>query len=298
MVSSIGMFFLVTSSIIAILPFIFSNIMAYSFYRKRTMGTLYMALSFTLITFAEILNSLSNWFGVLASNPNIALWLQSLFINLYGIGIIYFYLFSTRNILKDNEVMRSMYAIVLTELATAITVLLLIHISGGNIGFNAVRVFQLAGSEIPFITPSLLILLIFFVPLHVIVLYRVMFQLLFFTQKITDPVAKKGTQFIHLSTIWLSITVTLVVLMQIPPISTHPGAMIFLQIVKIITMSGLLITGYIGWTLPDWFKKRIRGKAWIVQAFKKTEGKEITYAYSSSKDVRATNVPIRGENDP
>ena len=118
MASSTALFFMVSSILVSVLPLIFSFIMTSSFIRKRTVGTLYMYIAFSAIALAELLYSVSNWVGGLTTtHTNVVYWLQAFFVNLYGLGIIYFYLFSTRNILKDNEVLRSIISASIPSLA-------------------------------------------------------------------------------------------------------------------------------------------------------------------------------------
>ncbi|NHJ85860.1 MAG: hypothetical protein FK734_10390 [Asgard group archaeon] len=294
-------FFLVTSIFVATPPFIFSLLTNYSFYRKRTVGSLFLLISFGMISASELLNTASIWIGGLYGNTyaNVVYWLQAFFVNLYGLAMIYFYLFSTRHILKDNEVVKSITAVILGEGVAVITTLLITYLRGGYINFEAVVEFNLANSDIPFIAPSPIMLLAIYVPLVLIILIRILISLFTLGRKITDPVAKRGTTYITISVYGLTSVMVLFILMQIPVINSSVPAMFFLQISKILSLTLMMVFGYLGWTLPDWLKKRIRGKAWIVQAFKKAEGKEITYAYSSSANAKElSNISIKEVSDP
>lgn len=300
MLSPETIFFLVTSIFVAAAPFIFSLLMNYSFYRKRTVGTLFLLISFGMISASEILNTVSTWIGALnPSSVNTVYWMQAFFVNLYGLAMIYFYLFSTRHILRDNEVVKSITAVILAEGVAVITTLLIAHLRGGVINFNAVVEFKLVGTDIPVIAPSPIMLIAIYVPLVAIILLRMLISLFTLRRKITDPVAKRGTTFITFSVYGLTFAMIYFILMQIPIINTNTFAMFFLQINKIVALTMMMVFGYLGWTLPDWLKKRIRGKAWIVQAYKKVEGKEFDYAFSSSANSKAeTKISFKEVSDP
>ena len=293
--------FLVTSIFVAAAPFLFSLLMNYTFYRKRTIGTLYLLISFGMISASEILNTVSIWLGALNPADKITVyWLQAFFVNLYGLSMIYFYLFSTRHILRDNDIVKSITAVILGEGLAVITTLLIVFIRGGTINFPAVAEYTLAGTEIPVISPSAILLLAIYVPIVTVILIRMLISLFILSRKITDPVAKRGTTYITISVYALTSVMVIFILMQLEVINTNLYVMFFLQISKIIALTLMLVFGYLGWILPDWLKKRIRSKAWIVQAFKKVEGKEIDYAYSSSMNIKDTskNIEIKEVSDP
>jgi hypothetical protein len=137
-----------------------------------------------------------------------------------------------------------------------------------------------------------------FTPLVNFMLGRMIMNLSAIHRKISDPVAKRGTIFITYSVIGLTMTVSFLTPFLIPEVNALPFVGILLQILRVLSTFMVLILGYFGWVFPEWLKKRIRAKAWIVQAFKKIEGKELNYEYSSSESAQSIKVSVQEVSDP
>ncbi len=299
MVNSMTIFFLTTSVIISIFALIFSSIMTGTFFKKRTMGSIFMMVAFGMIAFGEIFNSVSYWIGGFSPSNTVAIGiLQGFYINFISLSIIYFYYFSTRHILRDNELVRSIAAVLFAESTAVITTTMFTIILGGTMKFPATVEFFLAGTNIYIIAPSYILLLALFVPLFVLGLVRMIFSLFILRKDISDPVARRGTLFINFSVISLALNTLLFIFMELPIVHNYPVLVVFIQLFKIVFTFSTLIFGYLGWILPDWLKKRIRGKAWIVKEWKKLEEKQINYSFSSSKAIKASKLVVEEISEP
>lgn len=292
-------YFLITSLLIALFSLAFSLVMTNTFLRKRTMGSSYMMIAFTMIALGEICNTISFWIGGFIPSNKIATGsFQALYINLISLSIIYFYYFSTRHILRDNELVRSLVVILLAETTAVVTTTMFTTILGGHMNFYVTEEFTLANTQIPIIAPSYILLLALFVPLAIFILLRMSINLGSIRRRISDPVGKRGTLFINLSVISLTLNTIAFMGMQIPAVNDHAILVMAIQGLKVIFTFTTLIFGYLGWVLPDWLKKRIRGKAWIVQATKKQSGKHLSIAFSSSEDAKVEQIGIQEVSEP
>ena len=111
-INSIEWFYLISSTIIALFSIGFAGTMTASFFRKRSIGSSFMMVAFGFIALAETLFSISLWLRAFnATSLAVTGILQSLFINMLCLAIVYFYYFSTRHILRDNELVKSFNAI-------------------------------------------------------------------------------------------------------------------------------------------------------------------------------------------
>lgn len=299
MVNSMTLFFLITSTIISLFALIFSSIMTSTFIRKRTMGSSFMMIAFGMIAFGEIFNSVSYWIGGLNPSNTVAVGiLQAFYLNFISLSIIYFYYFSTRHIVRDNELVRSIAAVLFAESTAVITTTMFVTILGGTMVFPATVEFLLAGTNISIVAPSYILLLALFLPLFLIGLVRIIINLTILRKDITDPVAKRGTLFINLSVISLTLNTALFIIMELPIVHNYPALVIIIQLLKMVFTFSTLIFGYLGWILPDWLKKHIRGKAWIVKEWKKLDDKQTSYSFSSSNATKSSKLKIEEITEP
>ncbi|MBN1328151.1 MAG: hypothetical protein JXA54_01645 [Candidatus Heimdallarchaeota archaeon] len=279
------LFYLLVTTITATFSFVLSVIMTSTFFRKRTLGSAFMMIAFGMISVGEIFNTFALWLSYLRpiESSFTAKILQILYINFVGLSILYFYYFSTRNVLRDNDVTKSIVIIIMAEMiATVMVSMFSENMPGANLAFEMSENLFLGGSSLTILVPTIFLLLGLFVPLLTFVLLRMIITLITIRKKITDTVANRGLLFITLSVIGLTLSTTAMVISYIPAVNNISGLAIFLQIIRMISTMLVMVFGYLGWILPDWLKKRIRGKAWIVQEYKKIITKPITVAYSSS----------------
>ncbi|NHJ83977.1 MAG: hypothetical protein FK734_00860 [Asgard group archaeon] len=280
-------FYLVTTIITALFAVIFSFIMNFTFFRKRTLGSAFMMIAFGMISAGEIFNSLALWLinYDAASDITIGI-LQAFYTNFVALSILYFYYFSTRNILRDNDVIKSIIIVLMTEMVATVTATEFAELMlQSDLYFNTTEIISIGNSNLTLLAPTIYLLLILFLPLLTLILLRMIITLIRIQRKITDPVANRGILYITISIIALTINTTAIMLSNVEQISSNVGLIMFLQIVRVISTMIVMVFGYLGWILPDWLKKRIRGKAWIVQEYKKMMSKPITVAYSSSANT-------------
>jgi hypothetical protein len=298
--NSITWFYLISSTFLALFSLGFSSTMTASFIRKRSVGSSFMMVAFGMIAFGEIFYSISLWLGAFkVGSIVITGTFQALFINFICLAVLYFYYFSTRHILRDNDLVKSIIIVLTTETIAVVTTLMFTSVLGGELMVQGGVEFILAGTNISVFAPIWYMLIILFTPLVNLILIRIIANLAVIRDKITDAVSKRGTLYITLSVIALTMSISFLTPLLIPQVNNYPAIIIILQVLRLISTFCAMIFGYLGWVFPEWLKKRIRAKAWIVQAFKKIEGKEIDYEYSTSSNItEPINIAVKEVSDP
>jgi len=293
-------FYLISSLFLGIFSLLYSIVMFYSFIKKKTLGTAFLMFTFTLLGLGEFTNALSYWFEAFDISTYITSGiLQSLFVNLVALSILFFYFFSTRNILRDNEFVKSLMGVFMGEnVAVVTTTMFTVLLLGHDLYVQTTQTFFLPNTNIEIFAPTAILSSILFIPLILIILLRVFYNLIVIRRKITEPVPRRGITFIGISILSLIGSTLTLMLFYLPQIYTNSGAMIFLQSLRLSSTILRVIFGYLGWILPDWLKKRIRGKAWIVKTLKQRAGMPITYAFSSSRDIKEKTINLKEVSEP
>jgi hypothetical protein len=259
-----------------------------------------MMVAFGMIAFGEMFYTISLWLGAFEVGSKISTGiLQALFINLICLAILYFYYFSTRHILKDNDLVKSIIIVLTTEIIAVVTTLMFTKVLGGSLMVEGGVEFLLGGTNLTVFAPIWYMLIILFTPLVNFILIRIISNLAIIRDKITEPVAKRGTLFITLSIISLTLSISFLTPLLIPQVNNYPLVIVILQFLRLVSTFCAMTFGYLGWVFPDWLKKRIRAKAWIAQELKKIDGKELNYSYSSSHNKsEIKSVAIKEVSEP
>ncbi|MHA1353921.1 MAG: hypothetical protein ACTSXA_12400 [Candidatus Heimdallarchaeota archaeon] len=293
-------FFLISSLILTIFAVGYAFIMIYTFIRKKTLGTAFLMLAFSLLGLGETSNTIAFWLEAYeASSAVISGVLQTVFVNLYALSILFFYFFSTRHILRDNDFTKSLMGVFFGEIIAIVTATMVaVLLIGQDLIVKTSQTFRIPNTNLDYYAPTVILSLVLFVPLIILVLFRISYNLIVIRRKITESVPRAGITYIGLSVSSLLGSTIVLILFYIPGIYVISGLLIFLQTFRLLTTIMRLIFGYLGWTLPDWLKKRIRGKAWIVKTLKEMDGKPVTYSYSSSREIKADTHQIKEISEP
>ncbi len=288
-------FYLITSLFLAIFAISYALVMLYAFIKKKTLGTAFLLFTFTLLGLGEGANTLSYWFEAFnISSKNLSGIFQILFLNLYALSILFFYFFYTRHILRDNDFVKSLMGVFLGETIAVVTTTMFSELLlGEDLYINTSDLFLLPNTNIEIFAPVTALSLVLFIPLLIFVLLRISYNVVIIGRKITEPVPKRGILYIGISIVSLIGSTVVLMLFYLPSIYSNSKAMLFLQALRLAATILRLIFGYLGWILPDWLKKRIRGKAWIVRTMKEREGMPITYSFSSSHDIKKTAIQVQ-----
>ena len=100
-----------------------------------------------------------------------------------------------------------------------------------------------------------------------------------------EEIRRRGLRLILFAILLLFLTVLLTVGFTFPfgPIIT-----ILLYVIRAITLISSIFLSYVGWILPNWYRRRIRRQAWISQQI--AVGKEPSGNFISSTNVKQKNI--------
>jgi hypothetical protein len=250
------------------------------------MGTALLAFTYLFITFAEIANTLGLWFDAYKAVPRAAIGgIQIMFVSFYLTSLVFLYFFANRHILRDNDWLKAIVGVFGGQLVAVGTTLMFMDLIQGE-PYTFVSNLFMGQVNIYRFVPSTTLALIMLLPLLLLVVIRIIIRLLGLRTQIKDRVARKGITYILWSFVCITLTFIAASAFTIDLIQTSPLAMSFFHGLRMALSITALLLGYLGWILPNWLKRRIRGKAWIAQTAEKLERQKITYPHSVSKNLK------------
>jgi hypothetical protein len=292
-ITGLTWYFLITAIIIIIVNVVFDTILIRQFIKKRTIGTALLTITFIFIGLAELLNATGLWYYVFGSQTSkISGFLQLNFSTLYGMAFLFFYFFAHRHILNDNDVLKAFVSIVLGLVIGVISTMMFTQLRSDepqNLYYYGTVLFE--GVNIKQYIPSLVAGLILFVPMLLIVLIRIIIRIYQIQKRVENPIAKAGFRFILYSTLSLVLSVATASLFTTPGIGNYPAIITIIQSFRLFFVAIAFLFGYFGWILPDWLKRVIRGKAWIVKQI--AQKQQVNYPYSSAENSSSDGVIVQ-----
>ena len=248
----------------------FTIIMIRQIFKKRTLGTIFLSATYVFITIGSIMNTCSYWFSTLYTSEQYTFVQYFSIINAIsqGLGYYFFYHFANRHILKDNEFVKAIISGIVSISIAFMGVIYLyesILRVANPISYEFV---VLEGVSLQAWAPTGAIT----IPYAIIVLsltgIRIAFKLGRIQRTFENPVTRIGFRFMFLATISLMLSSFSDALTTIPFIYISPFLITLVLILQYLLQNITLLFGYLGWILPDWLRRRVRGKAWIVKTMK------------------------------
>jgi hypothetical protein len=271
---------------------IFVGIMIQNYLKKRTVGTALLALMYFTFFLAQVFSAAYNFYSVLAPGTN----MQKILIIIYFVVInlpnVFLYFFVSRHILKDNDIIKSLYSIVIIGVIFLMTGLFAydLFIVNSEV-FYELRYVAVSG----FIqySPTTLTSLPVYLPLVLLVQLRIVITMsrVYAQKRQKDPIKRRGFLFILLSVVslFLSVFMTLVYTLAIRNPSLPAFVFIFIYFLRASFVVITVIMSYIGWILPAWFRRRIRQKTWISNNIK--DGQQPSGRFVTSKTfIQETHI--------
>ncbi len=268
------------SAIVATGSLIFSFIMVWNFFKKKTMGTALLAFFYGAIAIYHIVHSVM--MSIAAQNP-FSLPHKILFIIYVAtllLSYYYLYVFACRHIFRDNDFVKSSITIIMLAANAAI------------IGMMAYELILDVPSPIFYVidpkpewnishyVPVPLVLLTLYLTCVLFVEIRIIFRLslTLIKKEVENDIQRKGLQQILFGILSLFASVLLTIIISLPNINNTLFSILYI-LRGMLTLLGLLLS-YIGWILPEWYVRRVR-KTWIVS--KITNDNEIETPNTNSK---------------
>ncbi|MFW9924100.1 MAG: hypothetical protein ACFFDW_12510 [Candidatus Thorarchaeota archaeon] len=245
-----------------------------NFARKKTTGTLLLLIAYSIYFFTKLASSGFYTIQIImGGNTPYSDHLQLFSTTVTLIGAVFFYIFGTRHILKDGEIIRNLHVIIIS---------IFVGILGGliyadyfldfeSLGWSAFQhgetgIYQPISAELSNISINI----VFSGILAVIISYvflRLSIRALILSRRTDKLVRKRGLQMIGWGLMFYFLG-GLIGGLFFAAYGAGPWLLLTLYIFRSIILTTSYVMMYIGWIMPNWFTRYIRGKSWFEQRYK------------------------------
>ncbi len=245
------------------------------FFRKRTVGTFLLIMTYASVWINEILVTLAFYLeGLYPGNENYlkaaqTMQMTGVFFLVYTINWMYF--FANRHLIRDNDLFKLLY----TSIFGAF-----VGVAGGLAYYDIYTgdrnnpfwysIIELAGADFNLNYPPTqglrLILIGGMFAIGSITYLRLIVRTTRLTRKAKDVVTKKGLRIVSLSILFLWLT-GLVLALYVFGANRIPWLSVLVYLFRGMIVITAVILGYLGWIMPEWLRRRLRGKAWIAKVY-------------------------------
>ncbi len=291
MANGYTIYYLINMSISIFVSFIFVIILFRQFFKKRTIGTILLAICYFLINLAGIFQLVAKLIMINHSDEKIITGIfQQAYLLLGIVGLLFLYYFANRHILQDSDLVKSL---------TVISLSILISIVVGAITSEIVHqienpIFHVANYdeilELSAVIPTPLLSFGIIIAIFSLIHVRIIIAIIRIRRGLEKKLTKFGFTFILLSVISLASATLVISLNALPFVKDSIIAILVLQNFRIFFSISGVVLGYLGWIMPDWLKRRIRGKSWIASQFSKEITPQIVPIASSNKSEQFVEV--------
>ena len=234
-----------------------------NYFRKKTVGTMMLTMVYSFFLVVRLFSSLSFTLQISTLSPVYSDILSMISSTSSLFAITFLYLFSCRHILKDSEPVR------------AFTVFILFSIAGGILTssiIDAIYDVQIPLFERRYLTPEIYtislntVFIILQIAIQTYVFLRVIIRSFVIANKTTQFIRKRGFMLIGWGlTLYFLGGLSGGVLYSI---TTGSTLSLILWIIRNLVVIFAYFLMYMGWILPDWYRKSIRKKTWIENELK------------------------------
>lgn len=240
-----------------------------NFVRKKTTGTLILFTAYFIIGSAAILGALVFNLQALTDNVIVPRILQTITTMSPQIGLMLIYIFACRHILKDNEVMKSLTIMIASFIVGLVFTVYILGVYGITAPVNTDVWYAISTNnptaDLENISVSLLSVLLVIVQVYINA--RIFIRAFILSRRTDKEIRKRGLLLIAWGLV-IYLVGGLVISMEIAVPWTNPVIpLIFWMIRKVLFLTSYVIL-YLGWIMPDWFRRRIRGKTWFEMRYK------------------------------
>jgi hypothetical protein len=252
-----------------------------NFFRKKTTGTLILFSSYALVALGGIFGALIYVFQVTGLGTRLTGIFQAIVTIVPQVALMIIYIFSCRHILRDNEVVKSLHTMIISGLLGFVTTIFLVGLFdltpqfAGFINpdpntispafYQLIRT-EIAGTELYNLAVSGLSVILVLIQVYINV--RIIVRAFILSRRTDKIVRKRGLQMIAWGLI-IYLLAGILISLEIGvawPAGSH-GPTIFWTFRKILFVASYIVL-YLGWIMPDWFRRRIRGKTWFEMQYK------------------------------
>ena len=270
--SAYTIFYLIIGCFNVFTVIILELVLIANYIRKRTVGSYLLISTFLALIINEITYTISFFLQALTTDPILLRYANAIqYSGIIGLGLSvhWVYYFSNRHLLRDNDIIKSLFT---ASLNLIIGLMVGIGLYNIIIGGNPVwyQEIPLAGSVLSLILPSIFPPYGVFTYLIVLLAFgtygRVIIRTLQLRRKAKDIVQKRGLGFVTASLVLL-VSIGFRYLTFYAGIGNTPIGGVIGYILHSMVVVLAVFTGYLGWIMPNWLRRRLRQKTWISQIY-------------------------------
>jgi hypothetical protein len=240
-----------------------------NFIRKKTTGTLILFTSYFIIGSAAVLGALVFNLQALTDNVIAPRILQTITTMSPQLGLMLIYIFACRHILKDNEVVKSLTIMIASFVVGLVFTIYILGVYGITAPVDTDVWYAISTNnptaDLENISVSLLSILL--VAVQIYINARIFIRAFVLSRRTDKEIRKRGLLLIAWGLV-IYLVGGLVISLEISiPWESAVIPLIFWMIRKVLFLTSYVIL-YLGWIMPDWFRRRIRGKTWFETQYK------------------------------
>ena len=240
-----------------------------NFIRKKTTGTLLLLLTYGVFAITKISTALNYTLQAFTGHTTFTDSLQLFSTSFTIVGVIFLYIFASRHILRDSEVFKAINIIALSAWVGALATMTFLD-EFTDITFNGnfyiLGEYQELSGEIGNL-PINIILSSVFILINVYVFLRVSIRSIILARRTDKLLRKRGLQMIGWGLFVYFLGGTLGGLV-FAAIGAGAWLLILLWQIRSLLLTVSYFMMYIGWIMPAWFTRYVRGKTWFEKKYK------------------------------
>ncbi|NHJ49348.1 MAG: hypothetical protein FK733_16280 [Asgard group archaeon] len=233
-----------------------------NFLRKKTTGTLLLFTTYLVLFIVRILTEIQKILQALGYFNDAIMIMMTISITSSLLVSIFLYAFGCRGLITDSEYTRTL---VVTFLAMVTGGLFTIMIIGIYIDLPGIFTLNISQQTADIKTISATFVTIIMIIVQMIIYFRLAISSFRLAKNSEELVRKRGFQFIAWGLVIYIIGGVLSGASSALPDSMYM-TMIIETIRRLIFITAYIML-YIGWTMPDWFRKRVRRKSWFTKQY-------------------------------
>ncbi len=237
-----------------------------SFLRKKTAGTILLFSSYFLIGIGAVGGALAYTLEIFGYDY-VAQVLQALATIVPLVAILLIYVFSCRHILKDNEIVKSIHLIIFSGLIGFVLTVYFLAFNGVTPTTNENAWYFIDSNnptaDITNYSSRILSIIILFIQIYITV--RIIIRAFILSRRTDKLIRKRGLLMIAWGLVIYVVGGAIIGLefqINIPAV-----ILTFWTIRKLVFLVSYVFL-YLGWVMPDWFRRNIRDKTWFEMRYK------------------------------
>ena len=278
MANALTWFYIIFSWLTVTVNIVLAGALLKNFLNKKTTGTLILFTSYLIIGISTIFGAIlytAEYFGIGMEFVGVN---QTMGTVLPVGALLLIYVFTCRHILRDNEMVKSMHLIIISVLIGFILALYFLAIFGITQpdGFifaegQSPLWYQITKTDVPntnLFSLTIISTTLVITAIQIYINTRIIVRAFMLSRRTDKIIRKRGLQMIGWGLVIYIVAGIILALELVIPWSVGSFApTIFWTLRKTIFFASYVVL-YLGWIMPDWFRRRLRGKTWFEMQYK------------------------------